>query len=164
MNTKTLIGKKQKDSKNIAQDFRSFLFFLEEEEELVRTNKSVSTKFELAAVVSKLEGKQAILFEKINESRFKVVSNLIGTRRRFSLALGTKEQNLIHSHILESNANMIEHNRISGRAPFYENCSKNLSKLPIITNFEKDAVPYITSSVVFAKDPEKRTQNSSTHR
>jgi 2,5-furandicarboxylate decarboxylase 1 len=164
MTTKTLIGKKQKDSKNIAQDFRSFLFFLEEEEELVRTNKSVSTKFELAAVVSKLEGKQAILFEKINESRFKVVSNLIGTRRRFSLALGTKEQNLIHSHILESNANMIEPKRISGRAPFYENCSKNLSKLPIITHFEKDAGPYITSSVVFAKDPEKRTQNSSTHR
>jgi 3-polyprenyl-4-hydroxybenzoate decarboxylase len=64
MTTKRWIEYKPKDSKNTSQDFRSFLFLLEKEEELVRISKSVSTKFELAAVVSKLEGKQAVLFEK----------------------------------------------------------------------------------------------------
>jgi UbiD family decarboxylase len=137
---------------------------LEEEEELVKISKSVSTKFELAAVVSKLEGKQAVLFEKINESQFKVASNVIGTRRRFSLALATKEQDLIDSRLLQSNAEIFEPKKMSGEAPFYENCSNDLNELPIITHFEKDAGPYITSSIVFAKDLEKRTQNSSTHR
>jgi 2,5-furandicarboxylate decarboxylase 1 len=164
MTTKRWIEDKPKDSKNISHDFRSFLFLLEKEEELVRISKSVSTKFELAAVVSKLEGKQAVLFEKINESQFKVASNVIGTRKRFSLALAMKEQNLIHSRFLQSNADIFEPKKMSRAAPFHENCSKDLSELPIITHFEKDAGPYITSSIVFAKDLEKGIQNSSTHR
>jgi 2,5-furandicarboxylate decarboxylase 1 len=164
MRTKRWTENKSKDSKGIAQDFRSFLFLLEEEEELVRIGKSVSTKFELAAVVSKLEGKQAVLFEKIDGSQFKVVSNVIGTRRRFSLALSTKQQDLIHSHFLQLNAEIFKPKKMSREAPFYENCSNDLNELPIINHFEKDAGPYITSSIVFAKDLEKRTQNSSTHR
>ena len=47
---------------------------------------------------------------------------------------------------------------------FHDNCSTDLMDLPIITHFEKDAGPYITSSVVFARDPQSGNQNSSTHR
>ena len=43
-------------------------------------------------------------------------------------------------------------NNVSGDAPFYENSSKDLTDLPVVTHFEKDAGPYITSSIVFAKD------------
>ena len=164
MTIKRWIRKKSKDHKRIPQDFRSFLSLLEEEDELIRITKPVSTKFELAAIVSKLERKQAVLFEKIHNKQFKVASNVIGTRRRFSLALGSKEQNLIHSHFLKSNTRLVEPKKLSCEAPFYENSCKDLTELPIITHFEKDAGPYITSSIVFAKDPEKRTQNSSTHR
>src|SRR5918912_848629 len=115
MTTKNSKRKKTADATNTTKDFRSFLSLLEEKGELVRVNKSVSCEFELAAVVSNLEGKQAILFEKIDKSQFKVASN-------------------------------------------------DLSELPIVSHFEKDAGPYITSSIVFAKDPESDTQNSSTHR
>ena len=52
----------------------------------------------------------------------------------------------------------------SADAPFYENSSQDLIDLPVVTHFEKDAGPYITSSIVFAKDQERRNQNSSTHR
>jgi UbiD family decarboxylase len=147
---------------NPKSDFRCFLSLLDEQRELVRINKVVSTKFELAAVVSKLEGKQAILFEKIDKSQFKVACNVIGTRRRFSLVIG--ERNLIDSHFLQLNRNISEPEKTPETAPFYENSSKVLSELPIVTHFEKDAGPYITSSIVFAKDPEKGTQNASTHR
>jgi UbiD family decarboxylase len=147
---------------NPKSDFRCFLSLLDERRELVRINKVVSTKFELAAVVSKLEGKQAILFEKIDKSQFKVACNVIGTRRRFSLVIG--ERNLIDSHFLQLNRNISEPEKTPETAPFYENSSKVLSELPIVTHFEKDAGPYITSSIVFAKDPEKGTQNASTHR
>jgi 2,5-furandicarboxylate decarboxylase 1 len=39
-----------------------------------------------------------------------------------------------------------------------------LYDLPIITHFEKDAGPFITSSIVFSENQEKGKQNQSTHR
>jgi anhydromevalonate phosphate decarboxylase len=164
MTTKRLIRNKPADPRSMPKDLRSFLSLLEEKGELVRVNKSVSRKFELAAVVSKLEGKQAILFEKIEKSQFKVAANIIGTRTRFALAVAMTENDLIHSGFLRINGNTSEPKKMSGAAPFYENSSKDLNELPIVSHFEKDAGPYITSSIVFAKDPEKGTQNSSTHR
>src|ERR671932_236714 len=164
MTTKKSIRKKPVDATNTPKDFRSFLSLLEEKGELVRVNKSVSCEFELAAVVSKLEGKQAILFENIDKSQFKVASNVIGTRTRFALAVAMAEDDLTHSGFLRLNGITSEPKKLSGSAPFHENSSKDLSELPIVSHFEKDAGPYITSSIVFAKDQEKGTQNSSTHR
>ena len=164
MRTKRSIEKKPTNPKITPRDFRSFLSLLEEQGELVRITKPVSSEFELPAVVSNLEGKEAILFEEVDKSEFKVASNVIGTRRRFSLALAMREHNLVHSQFLQLHGNTSEPKKMSGTAPFYENSSKDLSELPIVTHFEKDAGPYITSSIVFAKDLEKGTQNSSTHR
>jgi UbiD family decarboxylase len=138
---------------------------LEQEAELIRINKQVSTRFELAAIVSKLDGKKAVVFENVdNNSHFKVASNVIGTRRRFSLALGSKEQNVIHPNLVQPHVKLIIPKKVSDKPPFDDNSSKNLDELPIINHFEKDAGPYITSSIVFAKDLETGTQNSSTHR
>src|ERR671926_546099 len=164
MTTKRSIRQKPAHPKSMPKDFRSFLALLEQKGELVRVSKSVSSRFELAAVVSKLEGKQAILFENIDKSQFKVASNVIGTRTRFALAVAMAEYVLVHSRFSRLNGSTSEPKKLSGSAPFHENSSKDLSELPIVSHFEKDAGPYITSSIVFAKDLEKRTQNSSTHR
>jgi 2,5-furandicarboxylate decarboxylase 1 len=53
-------------------DFRSFLSLLEEGDDLVRIKKSVSARFELAGLVSKLEGKKAVVFDKVRESKIAV--------------------------------------------------------------------------------------------
>ena len=164
MTTTRLIRQKPTDPRSMPRDFRSFLSLLEQKGELVRVSKSVSSRFELAAVVSKLEGKQAILFENIDKSQFKVASNVIGTRTRFALAVAMAEYDLVHSRFSRLNGITSEPKKLSGSAPFHENSSKDLSELPIVSHFEKDAGPYITSSIVFAKDQEKGTQNSSTHR
>ena len=151
---------------SIKKDLRSFLEILESENDLFRVNKNVKSKFELAAVVSKLEGKHAILFEKVNESeQILVASNVVGTRKRFSLAIGAKEQKLIHERVTQAIPKAFKPRIMpSSDAPFYENSSKDLYKLPVVTHFEKDAGPYITSSIVFVKDQEKENQNSSIHR
>lgn len=39
-----------------------------------------------------------------------------------------------------------------------------LSKMPILTHFEKDAAPYITSAIVHARSPDKTVENVSIHR
>ena len=151
---------------SIQRDFRSFLQTLEEENDLLRINKNVDCKFELAAVVSKFEGKHAILFEQVNGSEeILVAANVVGTRKRFCLAIGAKEQKLIHTRVAQAIPKASKPKKISSdRAPFCENSSKDLIKLPVVTHFEKDAGPYITSSIVFAKDQERRNQNSSIHR
>jgi anhydromevalonate phosphate decarboxylase len=145
-------------------DFRSFLNVLEKENDLIRINKTVSTKFEIAALVSKLERKQAALFENVQDSRIYVASNVLGTRKRFALAIGAIDENSIHTHIIQSIAKASPPRKVSSDAPFYENSSTDLKDLPVVTHFEKDAGAFITSSIVFAKDQEKDNQNSSTHR
>jgi UbiD family decarboxylase len=137
---------------------------LEKENDLIRINKTVSTKFEIAALVSKLERKQAALFENVEDSRIYVASNVLGTRKRFALAIGAIDENSIHTHIIQSIAKASPPRKVSSDAPFYENSSTDLKDLPVITHFEKDAGAFITSSIVFAKDQEKDNQNSSTHR
>jgi 2,5-furandicarboxylate decarboxylase 1 len=147
-----------------SNDFRSFLSKLEEEGELIKVKKNVSARFELAAIVSKFEGKQAVLFEKVEGSKLMVACNVLGTRKRFCLAIGAKEEKQIHAQLVSSIAKSFPPKKLLDYALFYENYSNDLMSLPIITHFEKDAGPYITSSIVFAKDRERGNQNSSTHR
>ncbi len=163
---RTKRGTHNPKANSIKKDLRSFLEILESKNDLFRVNKNVKSKFELAAVVSKLEGKHAILFEKVNGSeQISVASNVVGTRKRFSLAIGAKEQNLIHARVTQAIPKALKPRIMpSNEAPFYENSSKDLYKLPVVTHFEKDAGPYITSSIVFVKDQERENQNSSIHR
>ena len=145
-------------------DFRSFLKYLEQIGELVKVKKNVNPRFELAGVGSKFEGKEALIFEKVKDSNFKVACNVLGTRKRFCLAIGAEDEKKIHSRIMSSISKFSSSNEISKHPPFQDNCSHDLLDLPIITHFEKDAGAYITSSVVFARNPENGSQNSSTHR
>jgi 2,5-furandicarboxylate decarboxylase 1 len=145
-------------------DLREFLQLLEQHSNLITINKQVSPKFEVAAISHKLDRKQALLFEHVEGSEMSVVTNILGTRKRFSLALRTAEPGQNHSRILESMSNALYEQTIENEPPFRENSSTNLYDLPIVMHFEKDAGHYITSSIVHAKDQEKGNQNSSIHR
>jgi UbiD family decarboxylase len=156
---------------NNSVNFRSFLSLLQSEGELVRVKQDVSAEFELAAVTSKMDGKQAVLFEKVRGSKIGVACNIVGTPKRFYLAIAgprktthTDIKKAIHARITEALATLSPPAKMQGDAPFEKNSSRNLHDLPIVTHFEKDAGPFITSSVVFAKDQEKENQNQSTHR
>ncbi|MGE5862809.1 MAG: UbiD family decarboxylase [Nitrososphaerales archaeon] len=158
----------QKDNSNITNiynDIREFIELLENEDEIIRIKKNVNSTFELPAIVSKLDGNKAVIFENVENKTIPVISNLIGTRKRFAMAMGSKEKNDIHKIINNSiNNRNIKVKTINNISPYYQNSSNNLSILPIVTHFEKDAGPYITSSIVYAKDQENGNQNSSTHR
>jgi len=145
-------------------DLHGFLYLLEKRNDLLKINKEVSPKFELAAISHKLDRKQAVLFERVKGSEISVVTNVLGTRKRFSLAIGSDAPTMIHSHILESMSNISYKKNIEYEPPFCDNSSKDLHDLPIIMHFEKDAGHYITSSIVYAKDQERENQNSSIHR
>ena len=151
---------------NMHNDLREFIEFLENENEIIRIKKRVASTFELPAIVSKLDGNKAVIFENVENKSVPVISNLLGTRKRFAMAMGSKENNDIHQIINKSINNKNINVKIINNIlpPYYQNSSNSLSILPIVTHFEKDAGPYITSSIVYAKDQENNSQNSSTHR
>lgn len=157
---------------NSSIDFRGFLMTLQNQNELVQVKREVSSEYEIAAVTAKLDGKQAVVFDKVRGSKIRVVCNIVATPRRFYLALGggsqeSKEGNLkknIHNRITEALNTLSEPRRIPDGALFEDNSSRSLYDLPIVRHFEKDAGPFITSSIVFSENQETSKQNQSTHR
>jgi 2,5-furandicarboxylate decarboxylase 1 len=158
--------------KNNSADLRGFLSTLQSDNELVRVKRDVNAEYEIAAVSARIDGKQAVLFEKVRKSKIRVVTNVIATPRRFYLALGGSSHKShkadlkknIHSRVSEALHGVSEPIRAQGGGLFEENSSRSLYDLPIVTHFEKDAGPFITSSIVFSQDQESCRQNQSTHR
>ncbi|HEY6536011.1 MAG TPA: UbiD family decarboxylase [Candidatus Nitrosocosmicus sp.] len=153
------------DNDNGEISLRQFLSILKDKNELLIIDKKIKKKFQLASIVGKFDKREAILFTNIEDSKFKVASNILGTRERFYYGIQSdREKNRSEFSNFSSINKENNPTKISSDAHFYKNNIKNLFDLPIITHFEKDAGPYITSSIVYAKDEETNTQNSSTHR
>ena len=142
-------------------DLRDYLDTLKKEGELVTIRKPVSTKFEIASLTKQLDGKQAVVFENVKESKISVAANVCGTRKRFAMAINAKPDT-IHSRVFDAFSRPSKPKTEEGK--FMENSSKDLSILPIITHFEKDAGRFITSSIVYAREQETNNQNASVHR
>ncbi len=145
-----------------APDLRGYLAKVAGAGELAVVKRRVSTKYEIAAITAKLDGSSAVLFENIKESKFRVVSNLVGTKKRFALAVGADEPK-IHDKVSYAISHAAKP-RVATRARFMENKSTDLYDLPIMTHFEKEPGAFITSSVIYTQNQETGTQNSSFHR
>jgi len=143
-------------------DLRSYLGLLRKTRELKSIKRKVSTKYEIAGITAKANNSHSLLFEKISGKKFKIVSNLVGTRKRFALAVGAKESD-IHQKVITAIEKAKKPKKIS-KGQFMENHSSDASILPIVTHFEKESGPFITSSIIYSKNPEKGSQNSSFHR
>ena len=143
-------------------DLRNYISLIKKSGDLKTIKSPVSTKYEIAGITAKVDGSFAIMFENIKESKFNLVSNLVGTRKRFSQAVGSSEDQ-IHQKVVSA-IKKAKKPKVIPSGKFMENKSKNLSILPIVTHFEKESGPFITSSVVYVKNPESGKQNSSFHR
>ena len=143
-------------------DLRNYISKIKKNKELKIIKSKVSTRYEIAGITAKVDGSHAILFENIKESNFHLVANLVGTRKRFALAVGGNENN-IHEKVLSAIKNA-KAPKIISSGKFQENSSRDLFSMPIVTHFEKESGPFITSSIAYVKNPETGKQNSSFHR
>jgi UbiD family decarboxylase len=143
-------------------DLRNYISQIKKNKDLKTVKTEVSTKFEIAGITAKVDGSHALLFENIKESDFRLTSNLVGTRKRFAIAVGGTENN-IHEKVI-SGIKKAKKPKIISSGKFMENKSKNLFSMPVVTHFEKESGPFITSSIAYAKNPETGKQNSSFHR
>ena len=115
-------------------DMRSFLQQIKKSDDLFTVKKRVSTKYEIAAVTEKLDGSKAALFENVKESKFKLISNLVGSRDRFAQAIGSKKSD-INQKIVKA-ISSAKKPRISSTAKFFENSSKDISIHLTIHDFQ----------------------------
>jgi 4-hydroxy-3-polyprenylbenzoate decarboxylase len=167
----------------------AFVRALDERGELVRIARPVDARFEVAAIADRVvkAGGPALLFESVSGSRFPVLTNAYGSRRRMSLALGVDD--------LEEHARAIDE-LVRTRAPSTARdlarmtlklpdlahipprsvdrgaCQErvttgddvDLEKLPIITCWPNDGGPFITLPQVITRDPESGTRNVGCYR
>ena len=147
-------------------DLRSLITFLEAENWLKRITDPVDTVFELAAIAKKMEEGPALLFENVKGYDIPVVLGTDNRRDHIAKALGTDDFGLIHRY-LEALSNPLPPVKVDD-GPVKEvkllddiNITKTL---PVITHYERDGGPYITSGLLIAEDPENDIRNVSYHR
>ena len=116
-------------------DLRNYISQIKKSKELKTIKTKVSTKFEIAGITAKVDGSHAVLFENIKDSNFSLVANLVGTRKRFALAVGGSENN-IHEKVISA-IKKAKKPKVISSGKFMENKSKNLFSMPIVTHFCK---------------------------
>jgi len=142
---------------------RSFLKEMDEKGEILPIKEKFSPRFQIPAIIQKLDGGPIILFKKVRGYGNRIVANVCGTRERLCYALKTDEENL-YSKLFEAWKNPLKP-KIVNDAPVKEVVKKpNLHKIPVLTHFEKDGGAYITSAIVSARSPDGKIENVSIHR
>jgi UbiD family decarboxylase len=136
---------------------------METKNEVLHVRDEVATKFEISAIMKNFDSKGKILFfENVKNYETKVVANVCGTRKRVCTALNVNLDGL-YKRLIEA-WRFPKKPRIVKDGVVKEVNEKGLSKIPILTHFEKDAGPYVTSGVVHAKSIDGTVENVSVHR
>ncbi len=143
---------------------RSFLERMEAKKEVLHVEDEVSTRFEVPFIIKKFDKEASILlFEEVKNYKTKVVANVCGNRKRICAALDIGHDEL-YRRLMEAWRSP-KKPKIVGDGAVKEVAEKpDLSKIPVLTHFERDAGPYITSAVIYAKSVEGNVENVSIHR
>jgi 4-hydroxy-3-polyprenylbenzoate decarboxylase len=159
--------------------------------ELVRVKREVDPNLEIAEIADrtmKAHG-PALLFENVRGSRFPLLINAFGSRRRMSLALGVNDleehakaiAELVHTRAPSSARELAEMARrlpalgaavprkvSSGSAAcqeiVHEGDAVDLDALPVMTTWPKDGGPFFTLPNVITRDPETGARNIGMYR
>ncbi|AKB73352.1 3-octaprenyl-4-hydroxybenzoate decarboxylase [Methanosarcina lacustris Z-7289] len=137
--------------------YRDFIDRLKENGKLVEIPQPVSPRFEASRIAKKT--KAPVLFHDISGS--KVIMNLLGSRDELASMLGVPKDEIIRKLAEVSPEGEV---RIVSESPTLEVVEEevDLTKLPILTHFEKDGAPYITAGIVVSEYG--GTINASIHR
>ncbi|MBI2087154.1 MAG: UbiD family decarboxylase [Deltaproteobacteria bacterium] len=141
------------------KDLREFLADYERENprEFCRIKKEVDPKYEVAAILTKLEAarKLPILFyEKVKGSDFPVVANVYSTKKKIAASIGIDPEEFREKY-LAAMENQVPPRIVTDGPVMDETIGADdvdLTALPMMTYHEADAAPYITAGIVLAQD------------
>ncbi len=142
---------------------REFLKQMETRKEILHIKDEVSTRFEIPFIMKSFENQGSVLmFENVKDYETKVVANVCGTRKRICAALNV-DRDRLYRRLTEAwrsprKPKIVEDGAVK------EIVENDLSRIPVLTHFERDAGPYITSAVVYARSIDGKVENVSVHR
>lgn len=149
-------------------DMRQFLNYLGEMGHLVRVEKEVDPRYEIAAYIRKTSDQEGpgLLFEKVKGSDMQVAGGLYATMRGAALSLQCKTEEL-NDRLIKGVGNPIPAVMVKDRPcqeVVYRDDEVDLYKLPIPLYSEKDSAPFITMGVTISKDPDTGVRNMGLYR
>lgn len=126
--------------------YRDFIDRLKENGKLVEVQQPVSPMFEASRIAKKT--KAPVFFHDISGS--KVIMNLLGSRDELASMLGVPKEEIIKKLSEVSPEGEV---RLVSDSPTLEVIEDevDLTKLPILTHFEKDGAPYITAGIIVSE-------------
>lgn len=142
-------------------DLRGYLRLLEERGALRSFEASVEPRFEISAYFCVNGAGPALKFARVAGSEMSVVGNLLCSRERIALGLGTSTAEL-QQRIVGAIDSPVAPSE-TGEAPCQEVVEErpDLARLPIPTFFEHETGPYITAGIIAARDLETGRANLS---
>src|SRR5271169_5612635 len=126
--------------------FRSFIKQLKESGKLVEISQPVSPRFEASRMAKTTPA--TVLFHNVSGS--KVIMNLLGSRDEVASMLGVPKEEIIKKLSEVYPKGTV---KLVSESPTLEVVEDqvDLTKLPILTHFEKDGAPYITAGIVVSE-------------
>jgi UbiD family decarboxylase len=113
--------------------------------------------------MKEFDGGPILYFDAVKGTQCKIVAGVCGTRQRLCWALDV-EQDRLYTRMLEARQHPVYPKTVR-EGPVNEVVERaRLSKLPILTHFERDAGAYITSGVISARSHDGKIENVSIHR
>jgi len=156
----------------MAQDLRSFLDLIKRTRpaDFQIVSRPVDPAYEITALVAKLEKegrrRPVLLFENVKGTRFPVLTNLHASRSRLAAAINAAPDQMLPTYLRAMERPVAP--RVVETGPVKEVVRRgrdvDLGALPPIVHHERDAGPYVTAAISFAKDPASGTWNCAYHR
>ena len=129
---------------------------------IIQIDKEVDPVYE-ATQILKQYPKDTVILNNVKGFDMPVVSGICNTREKIADSLGCKVSE-ITLKIIDGMNNPIPVTKFIDPKEEYSAKRVDLTKIPILTHYKRDAGAYITAGVVIAKDPDTGVQNASIHR
>jgi UbiD family decarboxylase len=156
----------------MAQDLRSFLDQVKRARaaDVQVVGKPIDPRYEITALVAKLEKegrrRPVLLFENVTGTSFPVLTNLHASRSRLAAAIDAPPDRMLPTYLRAMEHPIPPHVVATGpvKEVVRRGAEVDLLALPQIVHHERDAGPYLTAAISFAKDPTGETWNCAYNR
>ena len=154
-----------------AIELRSFIETIRQNqpEEVLTISREVDPRFEITALVVKLEQERRfpiLIFENVRGSKFPVVTNVHASRRRLASAIGSEPRGAVAHYLQRIEQRMAPKEVANGpvKEVVLTGDQIDLRALPQLVHHQDDAGPYLTAAVTLARDPLSGRLNCSFNR
>lgn len=146
-------------------DLREFLNFLDQKGDLVKVDREIQSKFQVAALQMKImnETGKAVFFTNVDGKGQRLAGNLYSSRRMISYMFGVSREKLAEKVMALAGEELRPVKFVDG-APCQEAVIEDVKDfkevIPITWNSEKDSGYFLTAAIIVCKDPETGKVNS----